>query len=39
MKKLFEEETAMSLRRGHRQDASANQVSDFGEDEIRLHTY
>ena len=38
MIKLFEEETATSLRRGSRQDTSANQVNDFGEDNRQLHT-
>ena len=38
MWKLFEEETDMSIRRGYRQEDSANQVNNFGEDEIRLQT-
>ena len=38
MKKLLEEETAMSLRRGSRQDTAANQVNDVGEDKRQLHT-
>ena len=38
MKKLFEEETAMPLRWGSRQDTFAHQVNDLGEDNRQLHT-
>ena len=38
VKKLFEDETAISQKRGSRQDASENQVNDFGEDNIQFHT-
>ena len=38
MRKLFEVETDMTSKRDHRQDYSANQVNDFGEDNRQLHT-